>query len=269
MADQEDYYQVLGVSPDASLDEIRRARRSKAMEYHPDRLAGVSEGVRRLAEEELKKINAAYDVLRDPDKRRQYDSEDLRKSPPIPEITPKIIRFDNVEPGRMQRNSFVVRNVGGACSKINIGDTDPWLRITGYKSLTQGDTFPLQVDLEAQGQGFGQTYQQTVTVSLDESKATVRVELSTEVAPQPRASGIGQATSPATPGSTTSTSYQSGQPRCHALFVITKIPDLPPIATAVEPHLDVLRPVPQLLLDRQVLPPERSPLKPEYQAGLF
>ena len=66
MADQ-DYYAVLGVARNASDEEIRRAFRRKAMEYHPDRNKNAD------AEEKFKEINEAYQVLSDAKKRGQYD----------------------------------------------------------------------------------------------------------------------------------------------------------------------------------------------------
>ena len=66
MADQ-DYYSVLGVARNASDEDIRRAFRRKAMEYHPDRNKNAD------AEEKFKEINEAYQVLSDSGKRSQYD----------------------------------------------------------------------------------------------------------------------------------------------------------------------------------------------------
>ena len=63
-----DYYEVLGVSKTASADEIKKAYRTLAFKYHPDRNAGNKE-----AEEKFKEITAAYDVLSDEGKRRNYD----------------------------------------------------------------------------------------------------------------------------------------------------------------------------------------------------
>ncbi len=72
MSDFEDYYETLGVEPDASACDIKKAYRYKVNILHPDRLAGASESIRSMAEEELKKVNRAYAVLRDPHERSKY-----------------------------------------------------------------------------------------------------------------------------------------------------------------------------------------------------
>ena len=63
-----DYYEVLGVAKDASKEEIKKAYRKLAIQYHPDRNPGD-----KAAEEKFKEAAEAYDVLRDPDKRQRYD----------------------------------------------------------------------------------------------------------------------------------------------------------------------------------------------------
>ena len=75
----EDYYKILGVDPDASQEEIKEAYRDKAFIFHSDRLAGAPESARRCAKEELKKVNLAYSVLRDPKKRQRYFLEQTYK----------------------------------------------------------------------------------------------------------------------------------------------------------------------------------------------
>jgi curved DNA-binding protein len=64
-----DYYQVLGVPRKASQDQIKKAYRKLAMQYHPDRNPGKEQ----WANEKFKEINEAFGVLGDPQKRQQFD----------------------------------------------------------------------------------------------------------------------------------------------------------------------------------------------------
>ncbi|MBD5182470.1 MAG: molecular chaperone DnaJ [Bacteroidales bacterium] len=68
MAEKRDYYEVLGVSRDATADQIKKAYRKKAVMYHPDKNPGDKE-----AEEKFKEAAEAYDVLSDEKKRQMYD----------------------------------------------------------------------------------------------------------------------------------------------------------------------------------------------------
>lgn len=64
------YYEILGVKENASQDDIKKAFRKLAMQYHPDKNPNNSE-----AEAKFKEINAAYNILNDVDKRQQYDNQ--------------------------------------------------------------------------------------------------------------------------------------------------------------------------------------------------
>jgi molecular chaperone DnaJ len=68
VAEQQDYYEILGVSRSATAEEIRKAFRTLALKYHPDRNPGD-----KSAEQKFKQISQAYDVLSDDEKRKQYD----------------------------------------------------------------------------------------------------------------------------------------------------------------------------------------------------
>ncbi len=68
MAEKRDYYEVLGVEKNASAEDIKKAYRKKAIQYHPDKNPGDKE-----AEEKFKEAAEAYEVLSDPQKRQRYD----------------------------------------------------------------------------------------------------------------------------------------------------------------------------------------------------
>lgn len=68
MAERRDLYEVLGIKKEASADEVKKAFRKKAMQYHPDKNPND-----KTAEEKFKEVNEAYEVLSDSDKRDKYD----------------------------------------------------------------------------------------------------------------------------------------------------------------------------------------------------
>ena len=66
--EKRDYYEVLEVEKTATVEEIKKAYRKKAIQYHPDKNPGDKQ-----AEENFKEAAEAYDVLSDPQKRQRYD----------------------------------------------------------------------------------------------------------------------------------------------------------------------------------------------------
>ena len=71
-----DYYKSLGISKNASSEEIKKAYRKLAMKYHPDHASG-----NKANEEKFKDISEAYAVLSDAEKRKKYDIKIKCKSP--------------------------------------------------------------------------------------------------------------------------------------------------------------------------------------------
>src|SRR3954462_4105739 len=67
-ANKRDYYEVLGLSRQATTEEIKKAYRKLAVQHHPDKNPGDKK-----AEERFKELSEAYEVLSDPQKRQMYD----------------------------------------------------------------------------------------------------------------------------------------------------------------------------------------------------
>ena len=70
---EHDYYAILGVSPDASKSEIKKAYRKMAETHHPDKLKNLDPKLVEMATEEMMRINEAKEVLLDDEERQKYD----------------------------------------------------------------------------------------------------------------------------------------------------------------------------------------------------
>jgi len=207
MKEWEDYYEILGVSPNVSQKEIKKAYRENAFIYHPDRMQGLSESVRHRAEEKMKKAIQAYKVLSNPQKRQQYHSEWLRKKggtvtaqqgyqvpKPKPVVDLSVIRFTNVTPNTVRIKSFIIRNEGGPWSTIWVDNPKSWMEITNYTSLSDSDELPLRVEIKAEGKDWGKTYSEVIRVHLDNEETQVKVQLRTKSKPVRKRTYARQAT---------------------------------------------------------------------------
>lgn len=89
---EKDYYEVLGIRPSASIDEIDLAYKGRRSQYHPDRYASSDSETLAWATEKMKELNAAYAILKDQSERARFDQQRGKQSakpaaspPPIPE----------------------------------------------------------------------------------------------------------------------------------------------------------------------------------------
>jgi curved DNA-binding protein CbpA len=193
MSDTRDYYEVLGIRRTASPQEIKKSWLYWVNILHTDRMLKMPEHIRIRAEEDLKKVNEAYETLSDPGKRSEYDKrmgatpginvtgyERARaKVGPKVEIYPAVIYLDSAKPRAKQRGTFFIRNAGGNYHKVLISNPEKWIKITRTESLYPSEKLPMRVDIEVTAPDRGKTVGSEIRVRVDEAEASVRIELST------------------------------------------------------------------------------------------
>jgi curved DNA-binding protein len=171
----QDYYQILGVARDASMEDIKKAYRRLARKYHPD----VSKETN--AEERFKELAEAYEVLRDPEKRAAYDQlgsnwkagQEFRPPPGWrgqaggPGGSP----FNGGFGGREFSDFFesLFSNLGGAGAGHGFGGG------RGFQNPGQSQTVPLEISLEEAYQGGNRSLQ----LQIPEREASGRVSTRT------------------------------------------------------------------------------------------
>jgi len=181
----ENYYETLGINPGASPDEIKRAYLDKCFILHPDRMSGAPESARKKAEKELATVNRAHDVLKDPYRRQAYlDRWFNKNNAPKPVVKPAYVMFGTLEPGQKKKTKFIIENSGGSYSKLWISNPDSWLKVVSWRSLSE-EELPLEVEIEATAEEWGETRNESIQVKLDEEETKVDVTL--EVKPGPNA----------------------------------------------------------------------------------
>jgi hypothetical protein len=189
------------VEPGDDEKTIKEAYRFKVKILHPDRLMNEPETVRKRADEELKVVNQAYNVLKESTSRDKYIEEWYKRGnraknennikKPVPSVKPHTIEFRNVKFGQLKTGHFVISNTGGPYSRIwmtnhKANTPDSWLREKEYYPLVkdQADELPLKVVIEVEGQYTPGKYTEQIVIKLDEEETTVNVIMN--CVPQPR-----------------------------------------------------------------------------------
>jgi hypothetical protein len=178
MEDFIDYYEILGAKQEATEKEIKKAYLDKCFIFHTDRLQGAPESAKKLAEQELIKINRAYEILSNNSKRKAYDSEWVtHKNKPKPELKPSKLHFKNMNPNEIRTATFILRNAGGPYNKVSIPNPDTWLKLAKWNSLSNTDELPLQVTVEVEAPEKGKSFSEIIKIKLDNEEALLPVIL--------------------------------------------------------------------------------------------
>lgn len=107
-----DFYETLGVSRDATDEDIKKAYRKLVLQHHPDRNPGSTE-----AEAKIREINAAYEVVGNPDTRKSYERlrwgvyPDATEAPPDPALVLRQMEDKLFDEGRKELFALVIKNI--------------------------------------------------------------------------------------------------------------------------------------------------------------
>jgi molecular chaperone DnaJ len=116
---QMDYYRILGVSREASEEEIKKAYRALVFEHHPDRNPDSSD-----ADSKIREINAAYEIVGDAEKRRSYDRLFWADEPRADVVDPGVILRDMegklFDEGRKELFAVLMKDVKRVKAELNI-----------------------------------------------------------------------------------------------------------------------------------------------------
>lgn len=178
---REEACQILGVAVTATAAEVEKRYKHEVLLRHPDKTINLPEGDRQMAEEELKRINAAHDFLRDP-------KNSLQSGSPKLSISPRRIRFKDVGPSQRKTTTVKIESVGGSYTKFWMDDSPAaWLKVIEVKSTTT-DPLPLEATLETTNNGSlrGQAGC-NLLIRLEDEKARTKDEIAVKVELQAKA----------------------------------------------------------------------------------
>jgi hypothetical protein len=140
----------------------------------------MSERIRAQAEEDLKKVNLAFSILSDAEKRKAYDAtisasnianvtikgqQYAAKGKPKAGIYPKVVVIKDGLPYAKAKGCFFIRNAGGPCAKVLISTPPEWITLKTIP-MQKESKLPMRVQVEAMGVQWGKIYSSMIAVRL-------------------------------------------------------------------------------------------------------
>ena len=186
-----DYYQILHVNEDATLEEIRQARNLLLQQFHPDKISRDlkekgSEYFTVIAQE----INEAFKVLSNPVKRAEYDFQRKNgkipppSAAPNPVVSPLTLNFGKVTRGSISKLIFKFENTGGAIQEINFSYSEDggWFKIAN----TESPDFPRLVEVTSDTHSLtkGENYNGWIDINCDGIVVRVNLEVQIDDTPE-------------------------------------------------------------------------------------
>lgn len=171
-----DYYSVLDVSTEASIDEIKGQYRQLVRIYHPDRFTDPKD--KSYAEQKLKEIIEAYHALASAE-RMAATAEGGGDGPPKPIVSHNLLDFGTLSQGVRQKLTFQVGNLGGTSKDVefNFSENHAWFKVLKSRRVHANKPVPLEVDVLVDTRHLepGQNYDGWIDVTLDNVPARVNV----------------------------------------------------------------------------------------------
>ncbi len=190
-----DHYKVLSekiegvptadLGPWSSIEEIKSNYRRLAQIYHPDK--HTNNPLRNLAEEKLKDINIAYQVLGDPDKRRAYDAAHhagASSRKPRPAADKTNLEYRGMEPGEVVKERIIITNAGAPYSNVRIvKPLDQRIQVTRSAPEAGRASSPLHLEITMRAETYSTILDDVIRVYLDDEELAIPVHLETRPAP--------------------------------------------------------------------------------------
>jgi len=180
-----DYYEILGVTPDASVDSIRERLELLRLAWHPDKFHRAGDSHRIKAQEEFKQAEEAAHVLLDPLKRAEFDQHRRRKQsvPPAPQLSATELDFGVLTQGETKTRRLTIQNTGGQARTANVllDNSAPWVQLQIAHAPPEDGFCPITITITASTQSLSpdQEYDDWLKIDLDGVTAKARLHIRT------------------------------------------------------------------------------------------